>query len=83
MSIERCELPISFVYAHLLQDLTDLARTYRLGPSEFHITGTLKTWSVIDKVHAISVPTLLTNGAADEAQDECVEPFFDKIPKVK
>lgn len=29
------------------------------------------------------MPTLLVNGRYDEAQDEVVEPFFQKIEKVK
>jgi len=53
------------------------------GHSEFAVTGTLKTWSVIDDLHKINVPTLVINGAYDEAQDECVEPFIKLIPDVK
>lgn len=56
--------------------LTSVCRPrVRLGPSEFDITGTLKNWSVIDKLSNIKVPTLLVNGAEDEAQDVCVAPF--------
>jgi pimeloyl-ACP methyl ester carboxylesterase len=33
--------------------------------------------------HKISVPTLLTNGRYDEAQDSVVVPFFREIPHVK
>lgn len=29
------------------------------------------------------MPTLITNGIEDEAQDECVRPFFEKIPHAK
>jgi len=54
-----------------------------LGPSEFTIIGTLKDWSCLDQIHTINVPTLLTNGADDEAQAVCVEPFFAKIQKVR
>ncbi|CCL98815.1 uncharacterized protein FIBRA_00820 [Fibroporia radiculosa] len=54
-----------------------------MGPSEFTITGTLKTWSVVDRLHLMSVPTLLINSAQDEAQDVCVSPLFMKIPHVK
>ncbi|KAF9245306.1 Alpha/Beta hydrolase protein [Melanogaster broomeanus] len=53
------------------------------GPNEFHITGSLKTWSIIDDLHKISVPTLLLNGRYDEAQDKSVEPYFQNIPRVK
>ncbi|MCJ1392826.1 hypothetical protein MMC18_005697 [Xylographa bjoerkii] len=53
------------------------------GPSEFFITGTLKTWSNVDRLHNIKVPTLLLNGKYDEAQDECVEPYSKHIPDCK
>ncbi|KAH7929085.1 proline-specific peptidase [Leucogyrophana mollusca] len=53
------------------------------GPTEFHITGSLKTWSVVDDLHKIKVPTLLINGQYDEAQDKVVLPFFKHIPNVK
>lgn len=55
----------------------------RNGPSEFTVVGSLKTWSVVDEVHKIKVPTLLINGEHDEAQDVCVVPYFRGIPKVK
>ncbi|KAH9854499.1 proline-specific peptidase [Lenzites betulinus] len=53
------------------------------GPSEFHITGSLKEWSILDDISKIEVPTLLFNGQYDEAQDSVVVPFFRGIPKVK
>ena len=53
------------------------------GPSEFHVTGSLKTWTVVDRLPQIEVPTLVLNGRYDEAQDVCVAPFFEKIPRVR
>ena len=47
------------------------------------ITGSLRTWSVLDTLHQISQPTLLISGRFDEAQDVCVSPFFERIPKVR
>lgn len=55
----------------------------RNGPSEFNVTGSLRTWSVVDEVHKIDVPTLVTNGAKDEARDSVVEPFVAGIHNVK
>jgi len=43
------------------------------GPSEFHITGSLKDWSVIDRLGEIHVPTLLLSGRYDEATPNMVE----------
>ncbi|KAJ8495038.1 hypothetical protein ONZ45_g13027 [Pleurotus djamor] len=53
------------------------------GPSEFTITGGIKPWSIINDLHKISCKTLIINGAHDEAQDLCVDPFFKNIPHVK
>ena len=43
----------------------------------------MRTWSVVDEVHKIVVPTLLINGKYDEAQDSVMEPFFKSIANVK
>lgn len=53
------------------------------GPSEFHVIGTLRDWSVIDCCPKISVPTLLISGRYDEATPSTVQPFFDLIPDVR
>jgi L-proline amide hydrolase len=37
------------------------------GPSEFHIVGTIKDWSVVDRLGEIDVPTLVVTGEHDEA----------------
>ncbi|KAJ7437365.1 hypothetical protein B0H11DRAFT_2362011 [Mycena galericulata] len=54
-----------------------------IGPSEFNITGTMKSWTVVDDLHKITAPTLLINGRYDDAQDVAVAPFFEKMPKIK
>ena len=50
------------------------------GPTEFHVIGTLKDWSVVDRLPAVQVPTLVLNGRYDEATDACVAPFVERIP---
>ncbi|MDD2841203.1 MAG: proline iminopeptidase-family hydrolase [Tolumonas sp.] len=50
------------------------------GPTEFHVIGSMKDWSIIDRLPAISVPTLLISGRYDEAAPEVVQPFADHIP---
>ncbi|WP_313523816.1 proline iminopeptidase-family hydrolase [Shinella sp.] len=49
------------------------------GPNEFHVIGTLKTWSVIDRLPSIDVPTLIISGRYDEATPATVQPFKDGI----
>ncbi|MFE9815433.1 proline iminopeptidase-family hydrolase [Streptomyces sp. NBC_00236] len=50
------------------------------GPSEFHVNGTLRDWSVIDVCPDVEVPTLLISGRHDEATPATVQPFQDLIP---
>ena len=52
------------------------------GPSEFHVTGSLRDWSVIDGLADIDVPTLLISGRHDEATPAVVQPYADRIPDV-
>ena len=37
------------------------------GPSEFHVIGTLKEWTSIDRLHQVETPTLIVCGRHDEA----------------
>jgi L-proline amide hydrolase len=37
------------------------------GPSEFHVTGTLKDWSIVARLGEIRLPTLVVSGEHDEA----------------
>ncbi|GAA1215208.1 proline iminopeptidase-family hydrolase [Pseudonocardia alaniniphila] len=53
------------------------------GPNEFHVLGTLRSWSIIDRLDRIAVPTQLISGAHDEATAACVQPFADAIPDVR
>lgn len=53
------------------------------GPSEFHVIGTLKQWSMVGRLGTIAVPTLLISGRHDEATAATVQPFADEIPDVR
>ena len=53
------------------------------GPNEFFVVGTLKNWTVVDKVHRINVPALLISGRYDEATPAVVQPFKDNIKGAK
>lgn len=45
--------------------------------------GSLKEWTVVDKLQDIQVPVLVYNGEFDEAQNISVEPFFWGLKKVR
>ena len=49
------------------------------GPNEFHVIGTLKTWSIIDRLPLVNVPTLIVSGRYDEATPATVQPYKDGI----
>jgi L-proline amide hydrolase len=53
------------------------------GPNEFFCIGTLRHWSIVDRVGRIDVPTLLASGRHDEATPATIQPFFDGIPDVR
>lgn len=53
------------------------------GPTEFHVIGSLKNWSIIARLPQINVPTLLISGRYDEATPECVQPYYKSIPQVE
>lgn len=32
------------------------------GPTEFHVVGSLRNWSIIERLHRITTPTLVLSG---------------------
>ncbi len=54
--------------------------TYMQGPSEFTITGTLKTYDVTRLLGTIKVPTLYTAGEFDEADPPTIRRFASLTP---
>jgi L-proline amide hydrolase len=53
------------------------------GPTEFHVIGSMKDWTIESRLHQIQVPTLLISGRYDEATPLCVQPYADHIPDVR
>jgi proline-specific peptidase len=49
------------------------------GPSEFTVTGTLKTWDVMDRLGEIDMPTLLVGGRHDECRPSHLEEMHRRI----
>ena len=50
------------------------------GPSEFTVTGTLKTWDIMDRLGEITVPTLLVGGRYDECTPGHLAEMHSRIP---
>ena len=53
------------------------------GPTEFHVIGSMKEWTIESRLHQITVPTFLISGRYDEATPLCVQPYADFIPDVR
>jgi len=50
------------------------------GPSEFHVTGVIKNWDIVDRLGEIHVPTLVLSGRYDEATPLIAETVQRGIP---
>ncbi len=50
------------------------------GPSEFTVTGTLKTWDIMDRLGEIRIPTLLVGGRYDECTPGHLADMHQRIP---
>jgi L-proline amide hydrolase len=53
------------------------------GPSEFYVVGTIRDWSIIDRLSAVTVPTLVVSGFYDEATPATVRPYLEQIPDAR
>ena len=53
------------------------------GPSEFYVTGSLKDWSIVERLSLIQVPTLIYSGLYDEATPGTQTVFLKHIPNVR
>jgi len=53
------------------------------GPNEFHVVGTMRDWSIIDRLPRIEVPTLVVAGEFDEATPETWAPFVEHVPDAR
>ncbi len=49
------------------------------GPTEFLVNGTLKNWSIEDRLDRIEVPTLVISGRHDEATPHVVKAYVEGI----
>ena len=49
------------------------------GPTEFHVIGTMKDWTIEGRLPLIEAPTLLISGKYDEATPLVVKPYVDHV----
>jgi proline iminopeptidase len=53
--------------------------TYMNGPTEFTVVGTLKDWSVMERLGEIDKPTLVISGEFDELRPEHAREIHERI----
>lgn len=54
-----------------------------MGEDPDEVTGTLRGWTVTDRLAGIAVPTLVLGGEYDELNATARQPFLDLIPDVR
>jgi len=52
------------------------------GPNEFYVLGTLRGWTIIDRLPQITAPTLVIAGEFDEATPAAWQPYVEHIADV-
>lgn len=79
-----CRVPWPDYVARTFAAIEDDPTVYHTmnGPTEFHVVGTLKDWSIVDRLDQVNRPTLLISGRYDEATPAAVQPYADRIPDV-
>jgi L-proline amide hydrolase len=80
-----CRVPWPDYVARTFAAIEDDPTVYHTmnGPTEFHVVGTLKDWSIVDRLDQVNRPTLLISGRYDEATPAAVQPYADRIPDVR
>ena len=53
------------------------------GPNEFTCVGTLRTWTIVDRLTQILAPTLVISGRYDEATPGAVRPWVERVPQAR
>lgn len=72
--------PLDFVDSEAQMEAEPTVYHTMNGPNEFHVIGTLRDWTVVDRLPAVDVPTLVVAGEFDEATPAAWQPFLDLIP---
>lgn len=73
-------MPQDFVDSELQMEAEPTVYYTMNGPNEFHVIGTLRDWSVVDRLPSVTIPTLVVAGEFDEATPATWQPFLDLIP---
>ena len=53
------------------------------GPTEFHVTGTLRDWEILTRLDEVDEPVLLTSGRHDQATPAQVAALARRLPQAE
>ncbi|MDH6246685.1 L-proline amide hydrolase [Mycobacterium sp. OTB74] len=53
------------------------------GPNEFHVIGSLRDWTIVERLSSITAPVLVVAGEFDEATPATWQPYVDNISDVR
>ena len=72
-------MPADFVDSEMQMEAEPTVYHTMNGPNEFHVIGTLRDWSIIDRLHLVAAPTLVVAGEFDEATPATWLPYVEHI----
>jgi L-proline amide hydrolase len=80
-----CRIPFPEPLLRTFDQLAEDPTVYRTmnGPSEFHVTGTLRDWDITPRLGGVRVPVLVVSGEHDEATPAVVRPLVAALPDAR
>lgn len=76
-------MPADFVASEKQMEAEPTVYHTMNGPNEFHVLGTLRHWTIIDRLDKITAPTLVIAGEFDEATPATWQPYVERIPDAR
>jgi L-proline amide hydrolase len=71
--------PIDFIETEKQMEAEPTVYHTMNGPNEFHVVGSLRHWTIIDRLDRIVAPTLVIAGEFDEATPATWRPYVERI----
>ena len=80
-----CRIPFPEPLLRTFDQLAEDPTVYRTmnGPSEFHVTGTLRDWDITPRLGGVRLPVLVISGEHDEATPAVVRPLVAALPDAR
>ena len=76
-------MPRDFIDSEIQMEAEPTVYHTMNGPNEFHVLGTLRSWTIVDRLDRVSAPALVIAGEFDEATPATWAPYVEKIPDAR